>query len=53
VIPRYLNSVTSSRGVLSYVNVEIAELPLLKKTMTCFVIVELEPFERCIVIEFV
>ena len=47
VIPRHLNSVTSSRGVPSYVKVGIAELPLLKKTMTfaCFVSVELDPSE--------
>jgi hypothetical protein len=51
VIPRHLNSVTSSRGVPSFVKVGIAEPE--KDHNFCFVSVQLEPFETCIVIEFV
>ena len=54
-MPRYLNSVTRSRSVPSYVKVGIAELPLLKKIMTLVLSVFslIEPFETCVVIEFV
>ena len=48
VIPRYLNSVTSSRGVPSYVKVGITELPLLKKTITFVLSVfSLSPLNVC------
>ena len=47
VIPRDLNSVTSSCDVPSYVNVEIAKLPLLKKTMTFVLsVLSLSPLKR-------
>jgi hypothetical protein len=54
-IPRYLNSVTNSRGVPSYVKVGIAErvTPATEDHDFCFVSVQLEPFETGIVIEIV
>jgi len=53
VIPRYLNLVTSSRGVASYVKVGCCKSnPAEEDHDFCFVIVQFEPFETCIVIEF-
>ena len=47
MILRYLNSLTSSSGVLSYVKVGIVELPLLKKTMTFVLsVLSLSPLKR-------
>ena len=52
VIPRYLNSVTSTRSVPLYVKVGIAELPLLKKTMTFVLsVLSLSPLKRVEIVQ--
>ena len=56
VIPRYLNSVTSSRVVPSCCRTwkwESQKYFCWRRPWLCFVSVQLEPFETCLVIKFV